>query len=93
MPGWWGFSVLGTLTAAPTEGSFPHYLGQDICGVSEVLNEGGLHLTCHCCTVGTLRNPPGRQVDPAETDPVPRQLLALTRLALCAGSDVTGAGA
>jgi len=48
--------------------SFPTYLGQEVSSVSEILNEGGFHLACHCCPVCAQGNPPSHQVDPADTE-------------------------
>lgn len=50
------------------QGLFPTYLGQEVSSVSEVLNEGGFHLACHCCPVCTQGNPPSYQVDPTDTE-------------------------
>lgn len=63
-----GFSILCTLRAARMEQDlFPTYLGQEVSSISEILDEGGFHLICHCCPVCAQGNPPCHQVDPTDT--------------------------
>lgn len=69
MPGCWDIPHLGyPKNCTHKAGAIPTYLGQEISSVSEILNEGGFHLTCHCSPVCAQGNPPSHHMDPTGTE-------------------------
>lgn len=63
------FPISGSLSAAHTkQDPFHTYLGQEVSSISEILNEGGFHLTCHCSPLCAQGNPPSHHVNPAGTE-------------------------
>lgn len=63
------FPILGVLRAAHTkQDPFPTYLGQEVSSVSEILNEGCFHLTCHCSPLCAQGNPPSHHMNPTGTE-------------------------
>lgn len=60
---------MGILRAAHTkQDPFPTYLGQEVSSVSEILNEGGFHLICHCSPLCAQGNPPSHHMNPTGTE-------------------------
>lgn len=60
---------MGILRAAhKKQDPLPTYLGQEVSSVSEILNEGGFHLTCHCSPICAQGNPPSHHMNPTGTE-------------------------